>query len=76
MRVGPAEETVHARTAGDFDARKEVARAQPLGDEPRLPRRLGLLRTPTANRTPTPSTRSPRRYRQWVRRPRRRLPAE
>jgi len=75
MRVGPAKETGHTRTTGDFDARKEVVRAQPLGDEPRLPRRLGLLRTSTANRTPTPSAQSPRRYRQWVRRPRRRLPA-
>lgn len=75
MRVDPAEETVHARTAGDFDARKKIVRAQPLGDGPRLPRRLGLLRTPTANRTPTPSAQSSRRYRQWVRRSRRRLPA-
>lgn len=53
MRAGATEETVHAGTAGDFDARQEVAfgvvGASPSG----RPERLGLLRRTAAPPRPT-----------------------
>lgn len=67
VRAGATEETVHAGTAGDFDARQEVVvRAPPFG----RPQRLRVLRRTAAPARPAKPTR--RRVRGDA--PRRRLP--
>lgn len=67
VRVGATEKTVHAGTAGDFDARQEVVVRAPPFDRPE---RLRLLRRTAAPTRPT----QPTRWRVRGDAPRRRLP--